>query len=392
MALVGYSDSEESSDEGSKAVQKTRSKPATTKLAFQKVTDRTNPHKIRVSLPETSKTNTSDGLDNDEPPAKKARIGGGSSGLGGFNSLLPAPKKTTATSTVAGRGRDLGSGVNLKTGSTPGFSREPALFVQAPSTGEVKEGHESGNGADGGDTNSSFVHPAQGNTDHKETREPHKVGNAMIFKPLSVARKPAKKKKTNVPASSSQLEQPSVASEKMSEQESKPKVSLFSIGVPNDTESSIPGRRKEYEPLIHLGASDETETDPPIDPISEANTTAQSSYSVPTDTSSTPQSLSSIAADLNLSASARRQLFGRHGANASAINVVNFNTDAEYKANEEFRALGEQPAHNPVRAIAPGKHSLKQLVNAVSNQKDALEEQFATGRRNKREAGSKYGW
>jgi hypothetical protein len=32
------------------------------------------------------------------------------------------------------------------------------------------------------------------------------------------------------------------------------------------------------------------------------------------------------------------------------------------------------------------------LVNAASSQKEALEESFAAGRRNKKEAGSKYGW
>jgi hypothetical protein len=48
--------------------------------------------------------------------------------------------------------------------------------------------------------------------------------------------------------------------------------------------------------------------------------------------------------------------------------------------------------HNPVRSIAPGKHSLKQLVNAAQSQKDALAESFAKGYQNRKEAGSKYGW
>ena len=106
----------------------------------------------------------------------------------------------------------------------------------------------------------------------------------------------------------------------------------------------------------------------------------------------TPQSLDTIASDLNLSASAKRQLLGRQKHNSSAINIVNFNTDEEYKQNELMRQAGEVVQHNAVRAIAPGKHSLKQLVNAASTQKDALEESFASGRRNKKEAGSKYGW
>ncbi|RMZ90737.1 hypothetical protein DV736_g2034, partial [Chaetothyriales sp. CBS 134916] len=58
----------------------------------------------------------------------------------------------------------------------------------------------------------------------------------------------------------------------------------------------------------------------------------------------------------------------------------------------ELIAKGDQIQHNPVRAIAPGKHSLRQLVNAAQGQKDALEDSFAIGKQNKKEAGSKYGW
>ncbi|RMD40725.1 hypothetical protein DV735_g4402, partial [Chaetothyriales sp. CBS 134920] len=96
-------------------------------------------------------------------------------------------------------------------------------------------------------------------------------------------------------------------------------------------------------------------------------------------------------------AAAKRQLFGR-GSSATttrttaAVTVTNFNTDHEYAANQELIAKGDQVVHNPVRAIAPGKHSLRQLVSAAQGQKDALEDSFAMGRRNKKEAGSKYGW
>jgi hypothetical protein len=98
---------------------------------------------------------------------------------------------------------------------------------------------------------------------------------------------------------------------------------------------------------------------------------------------------------MNLSAAARRELFGRDktGAKAQmAAKVLNFDMDREYAHNEAVRASGETQLHNPVRAIQPGKHSLRQLVNAVQTQKDALEESFAAGKSNKREAGSRYGW
>lgn len=122
--------------------------------------------------------------------------------------------------------------------------------------------------------------------------------------------------------------------------------------------------------------------------------TSQVAASAPAAPMSGAQSLNDIASDLNLSAADRRQLFGRQkgGAVPQATKIINFNTDEEYRHNEELRAAGEQVVHNPVRAIAPGKHSLKQLVNAAANQKEALEESFAKGKSNRAEASSRYGW
>ena len=389
MGLVGYSDSEDSSDDSPKAAEKPNPKPALTKPAFQKVIDRTNPHRIRVSLPESSKPDASDELGSEEPLSKRARTGAG--GVGDFNALLPTPKRATATTTSSGRGRTLGSGVSLKTGATPGFSREPVSVTQVYPNADSAESYEPGKGIEVEDASNSSEHPSQDLSESKETRKPQKVGNAMMFKPLSVARKPPKKKKTDVPTASQSVH-PTSMREKTSEQIAKPKVSLFSIGTADSSDLPTAKPNGEYEPLIHHVSEDATNRT-----ASTAIDTATSPTPTPvhpqaTEATSTPQSLSSIATDLNLSASARRQLFGRNGGKSSAINVVNFNTEAEYKANEELRAAGDQQAHNPVRAIAPGKHSLKQLVNAVSNQKEALEDHFASGKRNKKEAGSKYGW
>ena len=390
MGLVGYSDSEESSDEGPKALQKPIARPAPAKPAFQKVIDRANPHKIRVNLPERSRTDTSEDLDSEGPPAKKARIGGGG-GLGGFNAILPAPKRVIVTATSGGSGKGLGSGISLKTGSAPGFSREPFPATEGH-MGEDGDDREPSNGDGGKDTNNDSEYHNLEPTRPEAPKEPQKVGNPMMFKPLSVARKAPKKKKMISAAALPQALPPTITNESVSEPKAKPKVSLFSVGATDGFDVPTTGQSREYEPLIHHAKPNATDTIPSTGTIEVSERAPLPPPSQATDPSSTHQSLSSIATDLNLSPSARRQLFGRHGANASAINVVNFNTEAEYKANEELRAAGEQQAHNPVRAIAPGKHSLKQLVNAVSSQKDALEEQFASGRRNKKEAGSKYGW
>src|SRR6186713_2096671 len=137
MNLINYSDSEGSDDEA--PVPKPTAKP-TPKPAFQKVVDSVNPGKIKINLPGASQPKANkDDMESDAPPAKKARIGGG--GFGGFNAMLPAPKKANVdavggdTSGMKGLGKGLGSGVNLKTGAEPAFKREPKISYdedQAP--------------------------------------------------------------------------------------------------------------------------------------------------------------------------------------------------------------------------------------------------------------------
>ncbi|KAI4169771.1 MAG: hypothetical protein LQ346_008932, partial [Caloplaca aetnensis] len=204
MGLVGYSDSEGSDvEEKPQAKAPPKTAPTASKPAFQKVVDRSNPHKIRVQLPESVKEPEEAKEFDDGPPAKKARTDGGA--FSGFNSFLPAPKRTAngASSGVGSRRGGLGSGVNLKTGAAPGFSREPIAPRQ-----DVED--ESADAAAGSDSIGKNPGPTL-STSTKETsqldfpdprpteaaqEETKKKGNAMMFKPLSVARKPQKKKAT----------------------------------------------------------------------------------------------------------------------------------------------------------------------------------------------------
>ncbi|KAL8788562.1 MAG: hypothetical protein Q9213_001635 [Squamulea squamosa] len=407
MGLVDYSESDGSEAENKPEEIKTQKHLSKgSKPAFQKVVDRSNPHKIRVNLPEVAEDSVKDKADEDGPPAKKARVGVGA--FTGFNSFLPAPKRATATNGGANGGVNegakgtglkragLGSGVSLKTGATPGFTREPM-----PEPSESVE--EDADAVDRGfslprreDPMDNTSNGANGSPDlfgphtiTKAQEEPKKQGNAMMFKPLSVARKP-QKRKPNTPNGDATVAR-SKESPAPSQPKPAPKVSLFSTESNESERINSTASSGPYQPMIYgadKSSAQPSQMDNPYmdDPVIAEEPTPQS------DLSQEPQSLDTIASNLNLSASAKRQLLGRQNRNASAINVVNFNTDQEYAANELLRQAGEQVQHNPVRAIAPGKHSLKQLVNAASNQKDALEEQFASGRRNKKEAGSKYGW
>ncbi len=396
MGLVDYSESESSGAENASIPSEKKTRPGTSKASFQKVVDRSNPHKIRVTLPQAPTADTKDDLKAEEPPAKRARTEGGA--FSGFNSFLPAPKRAgpNGVDGTARRGKGLGSGVSLKTGAAPGFSRNPE-----PETSPADETSVVGNGE------ASLGENGVGESESKELAvdtvvspelkaEPKKTGTAMMFKPLSVARKPQKKKPAVIPnpaapvASAGEMEKGSKAAHK---------VSLFSIGGKQPSSAERPtSTGHEYKPMVFEPSQqdDEDHQDPLSEELDYTNgnqTTSRSTAAAEIPTAPETQSLDTIAADLNLSKSARRQLFGRQGnSTASAPNIVNFNTDQEYAANEALRAAGETVLHNPVKAIAPGKHNLKQLVNAASNQKAALEEHFASGKRNKKEAGSKYGW
>ncbi|KAL1639735.1 hypothetical protein SLS58_007633 [Diplodia intermedia] len=394
MGLVDYSDSEGSDNEAPPASKPAATSSATTKPTFQKVVDRSNPGKIRVNLPSAAASGPADAqASSDEPPAKRARTATGA--FSSFNSFLPAPKKSGGAVGGAAKSQGLRKGISLKTSAAPGFSRELA---------EEEETQDGGSKQSGGDGADEDAYGPEVPTDEpKPSEEVKLVGKPMMFKPLSVSNN-AKKKKKAAPtlptmpkapkpagnaASASQAEKdgaPTAAAPKP-----KPKVSLFSIS--QEESSPVPSALGgEYQPMLYTSQQPSE-----VEYADGPETAAQGqSASQNVGRSAGPQSLDTIASDLNLTEAQRRQLFGRQrgkgGNDLSAISVVNFNTDQEYAHNEQLRAAGETVQHNPVRSIAPGKHSLKQLMNNAATQKDALEEHFASGKRNKKEAGSKYGW
>ena len=389
MALVDYASSDESeAEQHPKVTAPPNSKGNPNKPAFQKLVDHSNPSKIRVSLPEPTRDRAKDAEDGSEPPAKRTKTGPGS--FGGFNSFLPAPKRAAATATGAAKG-GLGRGVNLKTGAAPGFTREPIVAPQS-----YRDDFE---GSEEPTVDTSTIADKTEEKSRATSSDTANIGvegvpnkKASIFKPLSVSRKPQKKK--SAPANSESKNAVQKSDVEVSQPKAAPKMSLFSVKIASETPSSASSPIEIYRPMVYQSdrcdAPALTSSNARGEPESLATSRIEP---MPTNTNP-PDSLDSIAADLNLSASARRQLLGRNqrdGRNSS-IKITNFNTDEEYAANEVLRQSGETIQHNPVRGVAPGKHSLKQLVNAATTQKDALEEQFAAGRRNKSEAGAKYGW
>ncbi len=413
MALVDYSDSDpDASDADAETKPTPAQKPTTSKSSFQKLTD-SSTGKIRVSLPTPVAQE-----DREERPAKRTKIGSGA--FCGFNSLLPPPKKTglaAALPAPKGLGRGASSSstsasaavrkpLSLKTGAAPAFSRSTRGYNEDGNYDDM--GTPTG-GSGGGMSLPTPKAASQPVAQGKPAAEVKMVGlgKPMQFKPLSVGRKVVKKRKKTVdelrPAEveRSKVQQSNGAQEQAVPERPKPKTSLFSVRGDEEEDAAVPTKANgAYQPMIYGAQTVKEEyriEDPPYasshDPSYSPPPYQQQQQQHSQPSSNNTNSLDSIAADLNLTAAERRQLFGRnHNQNLSAQKVINFNMDMEYQHNEEVRAGGETVTHNPVRAIAPGKHSLKQLVSQVQNQKDALEESFQKGYANRDSARGRYGW
>ncbi|KAK4993767.1 hypothetical protein LTR66_005911 [Elasticomyces elasticus] len=396
MVLVGYSDSDSSDTENMPTTKIARATAPSAKPAFQKVVDRSDPQKVKVSLPVAPIVGvTLDGSDEATPPAKRARVGGAFSSM---NSLLPTPKRIAAgTGGFTSGRRGLGTGINLKTGAAPAFSREPE-----PEREDNKINEDSVQQDDTVAENpllTTLKLPEPNSNQDVKIADVKLVGKPSRFVPLSVSRKKQKPKRTTSTDVTSTTTGASSTSSSTRESKppARPKVSLFSVNnSENDPDySTTQIAAGSYRPMfseehVDAGAAtatiDSSKNEPVMQSLSSGHTTTPIAN---------PESLHSIAESLNLSASARRQLLGRRSAKDSplaAISVRNMNVDEEYAANEELRAAGQAVEHRAVRSVAPGKHSLQQLVNAAATNQDALEDSWARGRTNKAEAGKGYGW
>lgn len=407
MGLVDYSDSDSEAEVQPKVPAKEAGRPNASK-AFQKFVDRSNPGKILVNLPTTTAAAVAPGAasqPSDEPPTKRARTTGGSR-FSGFSSFLPPPKTTAAPALSSNSGSAKTAprpGVHLKTGAEPAFSREQAA---SDNYGEDGSSNQAGGGGGGGGLKlpppkNHSTGSASGPSipeDQKPAEEVKLVGKPLMFKPLSVSRRPVKKK-TPRPSEAgggtlpqkTPVEGTQPAPLPAPEPPKKP-VSLFSIGAETDTPAATeaPPSTGAYEPLFSAA---EDATDGLEHPYDDYSTLTYPQPAEPHPQQPSAPSLSSIASDLNLSAQARRELFGRDGRQGGdAAKVVSFDMSREYEHNEAVRHSGEAVTHNPVRSIKAGKHSLRQLVNAVQNNASALEESFAAQKGKKNEAGARYGW
>ncbi|EKJ76291.1 hypothetical protein FPSE_03546 [Fusarium pseudograminearum CS3096] len=383
MGLVDYSDSEGSGSEAEVQlpVKIAPKQTASSKKPFQKVVDRSNPGKIVVSLPQL----TDDKAQSQEPTEKKIKTGGGGR-FSGFNSFLPAPKKANIPKPAASSSASTRPAFQFKTSAAPGFSRD--------SEDDQKTSNDNASENDSGPPPKAAAQPhiPEG---QKPADEVKLVGKPLMFKPLSVARNPQKKKKLNsgmakpIPTPHTESKQAEAAAPAVTPAAAPKKVSLFSMHTEEPSEPTEKTSTGVYEPMFAT-----TESSLAYDEGAYGDYASHAQAGPSATTLPGSESLDTVVEDLNLTPAQQRELFGRNGlGNQAAKKVINFNMDKEYRHNEEIRAAGEEQTHNPVRAIqGGGKHSLRQLVQNAQSQRDALEDSFAKGKSNRKEAAGKYGW
>ena len=418
MGLVDYnSDSDSGSDVEAPAPSTATPSTSTAaaKKSFQKLVDRANPGKILVSLPTAAagaNAAAGDAGGDDGRPAKRAKVGAGGGRFSGFGSFLPPPKKTPAASsastptTASAPEEETADSVSPSSLASPSSTSAPKRSAVNLKTSSEAAFARRGDDSVLGDASApaSFIQslpPAKAPSiprDQKAAGDVKLVGNPLMFMPLSVSRKPAKKKAAAARASAAPPGAKMTAEEDASSAaamppppEKKKKVSLFSIGV--DEPAHPPAVEEDTGDEAQATAADYASTYGAVPAAYGYEPGAAEAAAVEHPEAS---SLAAFADDMQLSAKERRELFGRTGAAQSAHISATFNMDREYRQNEQMRQSGEADAQlqarNQVRTVMPGKHSLKQLVDAVHTQKDALEETFAKTRASQRESGGRYGW
>ncbi|KAK6518020.1 hypothetical protein TWF506_005185 [Arthrobotrys conoides] len=382
MALVSYSDSEGSDAESAPSAPTLPPPKAKSSLSSflpppskkRKLVDdtkpdatSTGPRKIKIELPKITP-----GIDDVGASSSSSRTKiGKSTGGSGMLSFLPAPKRTGAEAAkVAEESKKEEKKVNSEGNSAPRMLGGGLKKMEYAGTGmdlqpTVEDDPEI----------STFTPPAteEGLTKPPVETKPAGPIQGRVIQPF-FKKSTTKKKTTTKPNSTTKVEEK--------------KVSLFSLGSalnerPLATSTTLTAA--EYKPLLVEESAPAVEDEIPIEESYQQEVyTEQPALGA--------QTYQSISEEVGMDEAEMRMFMGRRGRNAE-IKLVDFNVDKEYERNEAARAAGElAPERNVVRSIKPGKHQLTSLLNAAQNQRAALEESFAEGRRNKKEAGSKYGW
>ncbi|KAI0094037.1 mitotic checkpoint regulator, MAD2B-interacting-domain-containing protein [Irpex rosettiformis] len=350
--------------------------------------------KIAIGLPELSNDNERDDNADDQPPAKKPRIetSGGSSSL---FSMLPAPKnKDPVPERVLGGGKGRGLVFNA------GVRRPPTQ----PTVEDVEEEHD--------ETTSVSLAPLSGSILEDATLIPE----SKPFKPAAVPFVPPSlaRGKANVSTEDRPTLSKTVSSTALSKHPA-PAADFFSLGSPST--SSIPSISISQESSSSMSSviSSAPKIEEFVPPESTANDPYPGYYLLPTGSWAAydPAYYQKFYKkwkkeyDDHVRALEKGIEKGFQGAEDSAteVNALKEMERArkEVQEREEKKALTMGTEDAPVApkmnikgaalsGRAKTRHQLSTLLTDAYQNREALEEQIAMARRNRKEAGNKYGF
>ncbi|KAF3916090.1 hypothetical protein ABW20_dc0104374 [Dactylellina cionopaga] len=397
MALVSYSDSETSDTESPAAPSLPSPKPKSSLSSFlpppskkRKLVDDskpdqsaplTGPRKIKVDLSKI----TQNLEDDDLPASSRSKIGKSSGGGGsGILSFLPAPKRTGAEALKVAQEANKANSSVVAAITTSNSSGNPGAAPRMLGGG-LKKVEYAGTGMD------IDLRPTIEDEPELPTpQEPTIVTPPVETKPSG----PVKGRPIQPFFRKTATKKVAKPNGVVAKPEEKKKVSLFSLGSALDEKplgtAAGASATGEYKPILIEDIA------PAVDDIYTEAASHQQEGEIEDahnlGPAQGPQTFQTISEEVGMDEASMRMFMGRRGRNQE-IKLMDFNVDKEYEKNEAARVAGElAPEKNVVRSIKPGKHQLTSLLNAAQSQRAALEESFAQGRRNKKEAGSKYGW
>ncbi|KAH9856930.1 mitotic checkpoint regulator, MAD2B-interacting-domain-containing protein [Lenzites betulinus] len=351
------------------------------------------PKKIAIGLPSLTKGGGDDGSDTDDrPPAKKARLESGA-GASGLLSMLPAPKNKVPVAPAPERVLGGGRGPGLVFKSAPSTAPSRTAMVEDAEDEDDTEPRET--------LDSSHTAILEEKVEKKA---------AIPFMPTSVKRGKANisvEEKHSVP-----LSRPKVSS--------APAVDFFSLSTASSTSSRLSSVLPSLsaappiaaQPAIHVpSAAPQVQDFTPPEPTPEDPYPGY--YLLPSgqwaahDPAYYKKHYDKWKReyDAHVRALEKGKIKGFEGADgAEEVNALKEMEKAkvEIQEREERKALTTAPDAVPeapkmnIKGAALGgrartRHQLSTLLTEAYQNREALEEQIAMGRRNRKEAGNKYG-
>ncbi|TRM56217.1 mitotic checkpoint regulator, MAD2B-interacting-domain-containing protein [Schizophyllum amplum] len=397
LGLEGYgSGSDSDSDVEATPAMPTNKRPApqspsSSKLALpppKASQPRTGTRKVKIGLPSLKPVaDDEDDFESEKPPAKKPRLTPGAGGKSALLSMLPAPKeknpKPPAPERVLGGGR--GQGLVFHTRSSTS-----AVDVEA----------------DDADEQSASVPPPAASHSAPEPT-PSASAPPSMFMPTSL-----KKGRANI-----SLEEHGVSrsTAKPPVIPAAPVVDFFSLGSTSRTGApSTSATSPSVFAIPSRSAAPEVPTFQPPEPT--PNDPYPGYYQLPSgkweahDAEYYQRFYKKWQADYNAHVRAleKGQVRGFEDMDEAQMGEVDAAKEmerakVEVKAREERKALSlgaasytEQPkmkiTASKLSGVARSRHQLATMLHEAYSNREALEEKIAEGRRNRKEAGNKYGF